>query len=108
VPALSVEDLHGPGRLESGADVAIAHRCSQGTDDAVAGGASVGGQSDKKRYRIIAGSVLALLPILFVLVESLGVPLLTNTSSWLKNGWTLAAVIGAGQSRYRCGASCSL
>jgi uncharacterized membrane protein YdjX (TVP38/TMEM64 family) len=91
-----IEGLHRRRRLDSVADVAIAQRCSKGADAAVAGGGSVGEQNDMKQYWIIAGSVLALLLILFVLVESLGVPLLTNPSPWLKDSGTLAAVIGVG------------
>lgn len=49
-----------------------------------------------KRYWIVAGSILAFLLILFLLVEALGVPLLTDPAPWLERGGVIGALVGAG------------
>jgi uncharacterized membrane protein YdjX (TVP38/TMEM64 family) len=49
-----------------------------------------------RRYWAVAGSILALLLALFLLVEGLGVPLLTDPSPWLERGGALAALVGVG------------
>ncbi len=49
-----------------------------------------------RRYRIIAGLLLGLFLLLFLLVEALGVPLLTDPSPWLARGGMLAALVGVG------------
>ena len=49
-----------------------------------------------KRYFIITGAMLGFFLLLFLFVEALGVPLLTDPSPWLKQRSVLAATIGVG------------
>jgi uncharacterized membrane protein YdjX (TVP38/TMEM64 family) len=49
-----------------------------------------------KRYFIIWGGMLAFFLMLFVVVEALGVPLLTDPTPWLQQRGVLAATIGVG------------
>jgi uncharacterized membrane protein YdjX (TVP38/TMEM64 family) len=42
------------------------------------------------------GVILALFLILFLMVEALGVPLLTDPTPWMKHGGVLAAAVGVG------------
>ncbi|MDQ4106439.1 MAG: VTT domain-containing protein [Actinomycetota bacterium] len=49
-----------------------------------------------RRYWIVTGSILAFLLVLFLLVEALGVPLLTDPSPWLERAGVLAALVGVG------------
>jgi uncharacterized membrane protein YdjX (TVP38/TMEM64 family) len=49
-----------------------------------------------KRYWTVVISILALLLILFVLIEVLGIPLLTRPSSWLEQGGLIGALVGVG------------
>jgi uncharacterized membrane protein YdjX (TVP38/TMEM64 family) len=49
-----------------------------------------------KRYFIIMAVMVALFLLLFLLVEALGVPLLTDPTPWLRHGGALAAVVGVG------------
>src|SRR3954468_1580895 len=49
-----------------------------------------------KRYWIITGLILAFFLVLFLLVEALGVPLLTDPSPYLEDGGMFAALVGVG------------
>lgn len=49
-----------------------------------------------KRYFIITGALLAFFMLLFLAVEALGVPLLTDPTPWLKERGALAATVGVG------------
>lgn len=49
-----------------------------------------------KRYLIIMGVMIASFLLLFVVVEALGVPLLTDPTPWMGHGGALAASIGVG------------
>ena len=49
-----------------------------------------------KRYWTVVVSILALLLILFVSIEALGIPLLTRPSSWLEQGGLIGALVGVG------------
>lgn len=49
-----------------------------------------------RRHLIIMGVMVASLLLLFVAVEALGVPLLTDPTPWLDRGGALAASIGVG------------
>jgi uncharacterized membrane protein YdjX (TVP38/TMEM64 family) len=49
-----------------------------------------------KRYLLSMGVVIAFFLILFIVVEALGVPLLTDPTPWLKRGGALTACIGVG------------
>jgi uncharacterized membrane protein YdjX (TVP38/TMEM64 family) len=49
-----------------------------------------------KRYFIILGGLLAFFLLLFVVVEALGVPLLTDPTPWLQRRGVLAATVGVG------------
>jgi uncharacterized membrane protein YdjX (TVP38/TMEM64 family) len=49
-----------------------------------------------KRYWAIVGGMLALFLMLFLLVEALHVPILTDTSRWLERGGVWAALLGVG------------
>ena len=49
-----------------------------------------------KRYWAIVGAMLALFLMLFLLVEALHVPILTDTSRWLERGGVWAALLGVG------------
>lgn len=49
-----------------------------------------------KRYWILVGSLLCAFLITFLIVEALGVPLLTDPSPWLRHGGWVAALVGLG------------
>lgn len=49
-----------------------------------------------KRHLIIMGVLIASFMILFLAVEALGVPLLTDPTPWLSHGGALAAAVGVG------------
>ncbi len=49
-----------------------------------------------KRYWAVAGLMLGLFLILFLLVEVLGVPLMTDPSPWMERGGMLSALVGVG------------
>lgn len=49
-----------------------------------------------KRHLIIMGVMLASFLLLFIVVEALGVPLLTDPTPWMGRGGTLAALTGVG------------
>lgn len=49
-----------------------------------------------KRHLIIMGVMLASFLLLFIVVEALGVPLLTDPTPWMGRGGIAAAVIGVG------------
>jgi uncharacterized membrane protein YdjX (TVP38/TMEM64 family) len=49
-----------------------------------------------KRYLIIMGVMIAFFLILFLIVEALGVPLLTDPAPWLGHVGPVAAVVGVG------------
>jgi uncharacterized membrane protein YdjX (TVP38/TMEM64 family) len=49
-----------------------------------------------KRYLLSMGVVIACFLILFLVVEALGVPLLTDPTPWMKRGGILAACVGVG------------
>ncbi len=48
------------------------------------------------RYWAVTSLMLGLFLILFLLVEALGVPLLTDPSPWLERGGAIAALVGVG------------
>ncbi|HSH79791.1 MAG TPA: VTT domain-containing protein [Herpetosiphonaceae bacterium] len=48
------------------------------------------------RYGSIIAAILACFLILFLLVEALGVPLLTDPAPWLEGGGVVAALLGVG------------
>ena len=49
-----------------------------------------------KRYLLTVVAMIVLFTILFVIVEALGVPLLSDPTPWMKHGGVLAACIGVG------------
>jgi uncharacterized membrane protein YdjX (TVP38/TMEM64 family) len=49
-----------------------------------------------KRYLLTVIALIVLFTILFVIVEALGVPLLSDPTPWMKHGGVLAATIGVG------------
>ena len=49
-----------------------------------------------KRYLLIAAALIVSFTVLFLIVEALGVPLLTDPTPWMKHGGILAASIGVG------------
>jgi uncharacterized membrane protein YdjX (TVP38/TMEM64 family) len=49
-----------------------------------------------KRYWMLVGAMLAFFLLLFLLVEWLQVPLLTDPSRWLERGGLIAALLGVG------------
>ncbi|HSE16446.1 MAG TPA: VTT domain-containing protein [Pyrinomonadaceae bacterium] len=49
-----------------------------------------------KRYLLTVVALIALFTILFVIVEALGVPLLSDPTPWMKHGGVAAASIGVG------------
>ncbi len=49
-----------------------------------------------RRYWGITGLILGIFLTLFLLVEALGVPLLTDPSPWLERGGVMAALVGIG------------
>lgn len=49
-----------------------------------------------KRYLLIVIALIVLFTMLFVIVEALGVPLLSDPTPWMKHGGILAACIGVG------------
>ena len=49
-----------------------------------------------KRYLLTFIALIVLFTILFVIVEALGVPLLSDPTPWMKHGGVLAACIGVG------------
>lgn len=49
-----------------------------------------------KRYLLTACAVVVFMTILFLAVEALGVPLLTDPWAWMKGGGALAAAVGVG------------
>lgn len=49
-----------------------------------------------KRYLLTVVALIVLFTILFVIVEALGVPLLSDPTPWMKHGGVLAACIGVG------------
>src|SRR5918998_226226 len=49
-----------------------------------------------KRYWAVIGAILFFFLVLFLLVEAMDVPLLTDPSPWLGRGGVLAALVGVG------------
>jgi uncharacterized membrane protein YdjX (TVP38/TMEM64 family) len=49
-----------------------------------------------KRYLLIVIALIAVFLILFLIVEALGVSLLTDPTPWMKHGGVLAAALGVG------------
>jgi uncharacterized membrane protein YdjX (TVP38/TMEM64 family) len=49
-----------------------------------------------KRYWILVGGLLGTFLITFLIVEALGVPLLTDPSPWMQRGGWVAALVGVG------------
>lgn len=49
-----------------------------------------------KRYLLLMAALMAFFLILFLIVEALGVPLLSDPTPWMKHGGVLAAVLGVG------------
>jgi uncharacterized membrane protein YdjX (TVP38/TMEM64 family) len=49
-----------------------------------------------KRYLLITSAIIAFFLILFLVVEALGVPLLTDPTPWMKHGGVVAATLGVG------------
>ena len=49
-----------------------------------------------KRYLLTVIALIVLFTILFVIVEALGVPLLSDPTPWMRHGGVLAACIGVG------------
>ena len=49
-----------------------------------------------KRYLLTVVALIVLFTMLFVIVEALGVPLLSDPTPWMKHGGVLAACIGVG------------
>ena len=49
-----------------------------------------------KSYLLTVVALIALFTILFLIVEALGVPLLSDPTPWMKHGGVLAATIGVG------------
>ena len=49
-----------------------------------------------RRYLLTVVAMIVFFTILFVIVEALGVPLLSDPTPWMKHGGILAAIIGVG------------
>ena len=49
-----------------------------------------------KRYLLIAATLIVFFTILFVIVEALHVPLLSDPTPWMKHGGVVAACVGVG------------
>lgn len=49
-----------------------------------------------RRYLLLMAALIAFFTILFLIVEALGVPLLTDPTPWMKHGGILAASLGVG------------
>jgi uncharacterized membrane protein YdjX (TVP38/TMEM64 family) len=49
-----------------------------------------------KRYLLLMAALIVFFTILFLIVEALGVPLLTDPTPWMKHGGVLAASLGVG------------
>ena len=49
-----------------------------------------------KRYLLTVVALIVFFTVLFVIVEALGVPLLSDPTPWMKHGGILAAIIGVG------------
>src|SRR5215510_8925633 len=49
-----------------------------------------------KRYLLIAVGLIVFFTILFLIVEALGVPLLSDPTPWMKHGGVVAAALGVG------------
>ena len=49
-----------------------------------------------KRYLLTVVALIVLFTILFLIVEALGVPLLSDPTPWMKHGGVLAAAVGVG------------
>ena len=49
-----------------------------------------------KRYLLIMSGMIVFFLVLFLIVEALGVPLLTDPTPWMKHGGVLAAALGVG------------
>jgi uncharacterized membrane protein YdjX (TVP38/TMEM64 family) len=49
-----------------------------------------------KRYLVVIGTMTAFFLLLFIIVEALGVPLLTDPAPWMNQGGVLAACVGVG------------
>lgn len=49
-----------------------------------------------KRYWILMASMMAVFLALFLVVEALGIPLLTDPDPWLSRGGMVAAIVGVG------------
>jgi len=49
-----------------------------------------------KRYFLIVAALIASLTIIFLIVEALGIPLLSDPTPWMKHGGVIAAALGVG------------
>ena len=49
-----------------------------------------------RRYLLTVVALIVFFTVLFVIVEALGVPLLSDPTPWMKHGGILAAIIGVG------------
>jgi uncharacterized membrane protein YdjX (TVP38/TMEM64 family) len=49
-----------------------------------------------RRYLLIAVGLITFFTILFLIVQALGVPLLSDPTPWMKNGGAVAAALGVG------------
>ena len=49
-----------------------------------------------KRYLLIMGGMIGFFLVLFLIVEALGVPVLTDPAPWMQHGGVLAACLGVG------------
>jgi len=49
-----------------------------------------------KRYLLIVAALITFFLILFIIIEALGVSLLTDPTPWMKHGGVLAAALGVG------------
>jgi len=49
-----------------------------------------------KRYFLIVAALIASLTIIFLIVEALGIPLLSDPTPWMKHGGVVAAALGVG------------
>jgi hypothetical protein len=49
-----------------------------------------------KRYLLIVAGMIVFFLVFFVVVEALGIPLLSDPTPWMKHGGLLAAVVGVG------------
>src|SRR5215510_12446766 len=49
-----------------------------------------------KRYLLITVGLIVFFTILFLIVEALGVPLLSDPTPWMKHGGVVAAALGVG------------